>query len=69
MYDAHHEIVPVREPDLSDPRESYDIVGPVCESADRFAADRLGAAMGRALGERAEQPQITEGSFHTFYTR
>jgi hypothetical protein len=39
------------------------------EQFDRFAADRLGAAMGQALGERAERPQVTEGSFHTFYTR
>lgn len=36
---------------------------------DRFVADRLGAAIGQALGERAEQPQVTEGAFHTFYTR
>jgi hypothetical protein len=36
---------------------------------DRFVADRLGAAIGQALGERAEQPQVTEGTFHTFYTR
>jgi len=36
---------------------------------DQFVADRLGAAIGQALGERAEQPQITEEPFHTFYTR
>ncbi len=36
---------------------------------DQFVADRLGAAMGQALGERGEQPQITEELFHTFYTR
>jgi diaminopimelate decarboxylase len=40
MYDAHHEIVPTREPGAAEARERYDIVGPVCESADRFAADR-----------------------------
>jgi len=40
MYDAHHEIVPVREPSVSGTRERYDVVGPVCESADQFAADR-----------------------------
>ena len=39
MYDAHHEIVPVKEP-RNVGRARYDIVGPVCESADRFAADR-----------------------------
>jgi hypothetical protein len=36
---------------------------------DQFVAERLGAAMEQALGERAEQPQVTEGAFHTFYTR
>lgn len=36
---------------------------------DQFVAGRLGAALGQALGERAEQPQVTEGPFHTFHTR
>ncbi len=36
---------------------------------DQFVADRLGAAIGHALGERAEEPKVTEGPFHTFYTR
>lgn len=39
LYDAHHELCPVR------PREgeaqAYDVVGPVCESGDTFARDRL----------------------------
>ena len=35
---------------------------------DQFVADRLGAAIGQALGERAEQPQVTERPFYTFYT-
>jgi hypothetical protein len=38
------------------------------EQFERFVADRLGPGMGRALGDRAEQPQITEGPFHTFFT-
>jgi diaminopimelate decarboxylase len=36
MYDAHHDIIPVREPEKSENRV-YDVVGPVCESADQFA--------------------------------
>jgi diaminopimelate decarboxylase len=40
LYDAHHEIVPVRLPEAGEPLESYDIVGPVCETADLFARDR-----------------------------
>jgi diaminopimelate decarboxylase len=39
MYDAHHDIVSVREPATNGPRARYDVVGPVCESSDRFAAD------------------------------
>jgi diaminopimelate decarboxylase len=39
LYQSYHEIVPVREPTMSD-RESVDVVGPVCESGDFFAQDR-----------------------------
>jgi diaminopimelate decarboxylase len=40
MYEAHHEIVAVAEPAVGSPRPKYDVVGPVCETADLFAADR-----------------------------
>jgi diaminopimelate decarboxylase len=40
LYDAHHEIVSVRMPAMEDGTETYDIVGPVCETADRFARGR-----------------------------
>jgi diaminopimelate decarboxylase len=40
MYDAFHEIVPVLEPAVGSPRLRYDVVGPVCETSDLFAADR-----------------------------
>lgn len=36
---------------------------------DAFVAGRLGAALGQALGERAEQPDVTEEPLHSFYTR
>ena len=39
MYDAYHEIVPIREADKG--RELFDIVGPVCETGDTFATNRL----------------------------
>jgi diaminopimelate decarboxylase len=39
MYDAWHDIVPVRAAPGAQ-RKVYDIVGPVCESADLFARDR-----------------------------
>jgi len=38
MYDAFHEIWPVKE--SKGIETLYDIVGPVCESSDRFAKDR-----------------------------
>ena len=37
MYDAHHEIVSVRE---AAPTAVYDVVGPVCESSDLFGSNR-----------------------------
>jgi diaminopimelate decarboxylase len=40
LYDAHHEIVPVREPSIGATRIVADVVGPVCESGDFFALDR-----------------------------
>jgi len=40
LYDAFHDIVALREPGPETPRARYDIVGPVCESSDIFAADR-----------------------------
>ena len=40
MYDAYHDIVPVKEAQSDTPRIAYDVVGPVCESSDIFAANR-----------------------------
>jgi diaminopimelate decarboxylase len=40
MYDAHHEIVAVTEPEPGAARIPYDVVGPVCETSDLFAAGR-----------------------------
>ncbi|MEM7076043.1 MAG: diaminopimelate decarboxylase [Pseudomonadota bacterium] len=45
MYDAHHDIVPVREPEDQVVPLPYDIVGPVCESGDTFARDRMMPAL------------------------
>jgi len=44
LYDAWHEVRPVREPDSATPARRYDVVGPVCESADFLARDRRLAA-------------------------
>ncbi|HJR56132.1 MAG TPA: diaminopimelate decarboxylase [Rhizomicrobium sp.] len=40
MYDAHHEIAAVREPEPGAERVFYDVVGPICETSDLFAAER-----------------------------
>ena len=40
MYEAHHDIIPVIEPEPGHERVTYDIVGPVCESGDTFAKGR-----------------------------
>jgi diaminopimelate decarboxylase len=47
LYQAHHEIVMASAPHADTPTRSYDIVGPVCESADVLGRDRtLTAAEG-----------------------
>jgi diaminopimelate decarboxylase len=40
LYDAHHEILPVKEPEPGASRMRSDVVGPVCESGDYLALDR-----------------------------
>ncbi len=40
MYDAHHDIDPVIEPEPGVETRVYDIVGPVCETGDTFARQR-----------------------------
>jgi diaminopimelate decarboxylase len=44
LYGAWHEVLPVRERDDAAATGVYDIVGPVCESADFLANDRALAA-------------------------
>lgn len=41
MYDAWHDIVPVTESEAGAEQRPYDIVGPVCESGDTFAKQRM----------------------------
>jgi diaminopimelate decarboxylase len=40
MYDAYHDILPVRQAPDGVEFQRYDVVGPVCETADSFARDR-----------------------------
>ena len=41
MYEAHHDIIPVVEPEPGTERLPIDIVGPICESGDTFAKQRI----------------------------
>ena len=45
MYEAHHDIVPVIEPEAGLEQSPFDIVGPVCESGDTFAKGRMMPAL------------------------
>ena len=40
LYDAHHSIRPVAQPEPGAERATYDVVGPVCETGDYLALDR-----------------------------
>ena len=43
LYGAYHEIIPLKRPSVAEteaPRETVDVVGPVCETGDFFARDR-----------------------------
>jgi len=43
LYGAYHEIIPLKRPPVEEteaPRETVDVVGPVCETGDFFARDR-----------------------------
>jgi diaminopimelate decarboxylase len=40
MYEAHHDIIPVKEPAVGVEPTPHDIVGPVCETGDTFAKER-----------------------------
>ncbi|NOX39326.1 MAG: diaminopimelate decarboxylase [Alphaproteobacteria bacterium] len=40
MYEAHHDIVPVKQPEPGVDLSAVDVVGPVCESGDTFARGR-----------------------------
>ncbi len=41
MYDAYHDIKPLREAPVEAPQQAYDVVGPICETGDTFARNRV----------------------------
>ncbi len=40
LYAAHHDVLPLSAPDENSRNAPFDIVGPICESTDKFAAKR-----------------------------
>jgi diaminopimelate decarboxylase len=50
LYDAFHRILPLKDEGRRTKDEKVDVVGPICESADFFAKDRL-------------LPRVREGDF------
>jgi diaminopimelate decarboxylase len=46
LYEAHHPIVPVKEPAAGAARRPVDVVGPICESGDFLAKERELAPVG-----------------------
>lgn len=40
LYGAHHDLRPLAEPAAGQGEKTYDIVGPICESTDKFATAR-----------------------------
>jgi diaminopimelate decarboxylase len=53
LYDAWHDVVPIRLPPPGARRSAADVVGPVCETGDTFAVDR-------------ELPPLDEGDLVAF---
>lgn len=45
LYDAYHHVLPVCEADQGADLETVDFVGPVCETGDTFATDRVSARL------------------------
>jgi diaminopimelate decarboxylase len=50
LYGAHHDIRPLKQAATDAPEKTYDVVGPICESTDKFAAGRVMPAV--APGDR-----------------
>jgi diaminopimelate decarboxylase len=55
LYSAYHEVIPVRAPENGAKPLPADLVGPICESTDRFAKDR-------------DMPPLKEGDLVAFMT-
>jgi diaminopimelate decarboxylase len=69
LYDAWHEVIPVREPAPGAEMMKADLVGPVCETGDFMALDRNMAQMRAgdlfALGTAGAYGAVQAGTYNT----
>jgi diaminopimelate decarboxylase len=69
LYEAWHEVSPVKQTAAGAPRVSADIVGPVCESGDFLAKDREMASVDAgdllALGSAGAYGAVQSGTYNT----
>jgi diaminopimelate decarboxylase len=69
LYDAYHEIRPVRQKAATEPRMVADVVGPVCETGDFLALDRdlprLEAGDLVAVGSAGAYGAVQAGTYNT----
>jgi diaminopimelate decarboxylase len=79
LYSAHHEIQNLTSHGDGQPIETYDIVGPVCESTDVFAHDyplpltrrgdliaiRSAGAYGESMASRYNMRRLPGSVFHS----
>lgn len=75
LYGAHHQIQNISTPDA--PVETYDVVGPVCESSDYFGRDeqlpqlrrgdfialRSAGAYGEAMASALQLPHVNKSIY------
>ncbi len=68
IYDAHHDIIPVTEKSGED-EVMIDFVGPICESSDVFAKDRLAAPLSAgdliAIKSAGAYGAVMSGTYNT----
>ena len=69
LYDAWHEIIPVREPEAGSEKVKADLVGPVCESGDFIVKDRTMPLMDAgdlyAIGSAGAYGAVQSGTYNT----
>lgn len=69
LYDAHHDVMPIIEPDGSSVWITADVVGPVCETGDYMALDRKIAKLERgdlyAIMSAGAYGAVQAGTYNT----